>query len=173
MLGLGARSKTPQNILREKECVLNLPSADLVPAVNRLARLTGSDPVPPHKLGMGYRYEPRKFEVAGLTPVASEVVRTPRILECAVQLEAVLEQGHAFGHSPYREPRAIGLEVRIVRAHIEESILIDGEEDRIDPDKWRPLIMSFRQFYGLSDRIHSSTLAEIPELAYRPNAHMM
>ena len=26
MLGLGARSHTAQNLLREKECVLNLPS---------------------------------------------------------------------------------------------------------------------------------------------------
>ena len=41
MLGFGARSKTPANILRTGECVLNLPSADLVGAVNSLARTTG------------------------------------------------------------------------------------------------------------------------------------
>ena len=28
MLGMGARSQTPQNLLRERECVLNLPSVD-------------------------------------------------------------------------------------------------------------------------------------------------
>ena len=61
MLGLGAKSHTAQNLQREKECVLNLPSVAMVDAVNRLARLTGSDPVPPHKLGMGYRHEKDKL----------------------------------------------------------------------------------------------------------------
>ena len=37
MLGFGARSKTPQNMRRTSDCVLNLPSADLVASVNRLA----------------------------------------------------------------------------------------------------------------------------------------
>ena len=72
MLGFGARSKTPQNLLRQKECVLNLPAYSLVSAVNRLARLTASDPVPPHKLAMGYRHEKNKFAIAGLTTVESD-----------------------------------------------------------------------------------------------------
>ena len=42
MLGMGARSQTPQNLLRERECVLNLPSVDQVASVNRLMRLTAS-----------------------------------------------------------------------------------------------------------------------------------
>jgi hypothetical protein len=50
--------------------------------------------------------------------------------------------------------------------------LVPGTENRVDPDKWRPLIMSFCQFYGLGERIAYSTLAEIPEAAYRPVAHM-
>src|SRR5882757_8671779 len=46
MLGFGARSATPQNILRTGECVLNLPSAAMAPFVDRLALTTASDPVP-------------------------------------------------------------------------------------------------------------------------------
>lgn len=46
MLGLGDKGHTAANLLREKECVLNLPSIAQVEQVNRLARLTGSDPVP-------------------------------------------------------------------------------------------------------------------------------
>ncbi len=69
MLGLGARSHTAQNLLREEECVLNLPSVEMVGAVNRLARLTGSDPVPPHKVAMGYRHERDKLGAAGLSSV--------------------------------------------------------------------------------------------------------
>jgi hypothetical protein len=37
-----------------------------------------------------------------------------------------------------------------------------------DPARWRPLIMSFCQFFGLGPMVHPSTLAEIPEEAYRP-----
>jgi flavin reductase (DIM6/NTAB) family NADH-FMN oxidoreductase RutF len=39
MLGLGAEGHTAQNLLREKECVLNLPSVNQVAAVNRLAHI--------------------------------------------------------------------------------------------------------------------------------------
>jgi flavin reductase (DIM6/NTAB) family NADH-FMN oxidoreductase RutF len=74
MLGLGAKGHTAQNLLREKECVLNLPAASLVENVNKLARLTGSNPVPPHKQAMGYRYEKDKFTVAGLSPTSSDLV---------------------------------------------------------------------------------------------------
>jgi hypothetical protein len=55
-----------------------------------------------------------------------------------------------------------------VRVHIEERLLLQGYENRIDPDAWRPLIMSFCQFYGLDAKVHSSRLTEIPESAYRP-----
>jgi flavin reductase (DIM6/NTAB) family NADH-FMN oxidoreductase RutF len=172
MLGLGAKGHTAQNLLREKECVLNLPAVSLVESVNRLARLTGSNPVPPHKQEMGYRYEKEKFALAGLNSVSSELVRAPRIAECPVQLEAVLEAVHPFGTRPDKPTTALALEMRIVRAHIDESILIDGEPNHVDPDKWRPLVMSFCQFYGLGDRVGHSTLAQIPEQAYRPVPHM-
>ncbi|HXT22237.1 MAG TPA: flavin reductase, partial [Thermoanaerobaculia bacterium] len=77
MLGFGARSKTPANILRTGECVLNLPSVDQVDAVDRLARTTGSNPVPPHKVAMGYRYEPDKLGAGGLTAMPSDLVAPP------------------------------------------------------------------------------------------------
>lgn len=44
---------------------MHLPSAAMATAVNRLARLTGSDPVPPHKVAMGYVPEKNKLSVAG------------------------------------------------------------------------------------------------------------
>jgi hypothetical protein len=54
----------------------------------------------------------------------------------------------------------------VERVHADEDIL--AEPDRIDPDAWRPLIMSFQQFYGLSpDRLRPSELARIPEALYR------
>jgi flavin reductase (DIM6/NTAB) family NADH-FMN oxidoreductase RutF len=172
MLGLGARSHTAQNLLREEECVLNLPSVEMVGAVNRLARLTGSDPVPPHKVAMGYRHERDKLGTAGLSAIPSDLVSAQRVVECPVQLEAVLESTRPFGNRPDKASTAVAFEVRIVRTHIDERILMEGFENRIDPDKWRPLIMSFCEFYGLDRKVWRSTLAEIPEAAYRPVAQM-
>jgi flavin reductase (DIM6/NTAB) family NADH-FMN oxidoreductase RutF len=118
---------------------------------------------------MGYEYEPDKFGVAGLTPEESQLVAPPRIRECPVQLEAVLESTHPIAESdPARRGNLIALEVRIVRVHVAEELLLAGHENRIDPDAWRPLIMSFCQFYGLDAKVHPSRLAEIPESAYRP-----
>jgi hypothetical protein len=55
------------------------------------------------------------------------------------------------------------------KVHAATEILADGEPDRIDRDKWRPLIFNFQHFYGLtSQKVHASELAKIPEAAYRP-----
>ena len=168
MLGLGARSKTPQNLIRTGECVLNLPSDHLVEMVNRLALTTGSDPVPPHKAQKGYRFERDKFGLSGFTTADSETVAAPRARECPVQLEAKLESVHKLEEDDeQRKGSLVGLEVRVTRVHIHTSIQMDGAENRIDPDKWRPLIMSFQKFYGLGPQLHESTLATIPEEMYR------
>ena len=168
ILGLGAASKTAQNMLRERECVLNLPSVDVVGSVNRLALTTGVDPVPEYKARRGYRFERNKFGVSGLSPVPSEAVAPPRVRECPVQLEARVEATHDLAEDDaMQRGRIVTFEVRIVRVHLEESILMQGERDRIDPDKWRPLIMSFQHFYGLGSRVHDSRLATIPESVYR------
>lgn len=168
MLGLGAKGHTAQNLLREKEAVVNLPSSDMVNTVNKLAKLTGSNPVPPHKVAMGYRHEKQKFAVAGLTPQPSELVRSPRVQECPVQLEVVMEAVHPFGNRSDKSPTALAFEMRVVRAYAAPDIMVDGVANHIDPDRWRPLLMSFCQFYGLGERAGYSTLAEIPEEKYRP-----
>jgi flavin reductase (DIM6/NTAB) family NADH-FMN oxidoreductase RutF len=137
--------------------------------VDRLARTTGSDPLPPHKVAMGYRHVRDKFGCAGLHAEPSVDVAPPRVRECPVQLEARLASSHRVAeHIESDRDRLIALEVTIVRVHVDESLLVEGEADRIDPDRWRPLIMSFCQFYGLSPRLRHSTLAEIPESIYRP-----
>jgi flavin reductase (DIM6/NTAB) family NADH-FMN oxidoreductase RutF len=168
MLGLSAESKTTENMKRTGECVLNLPSVDMVAAVDRLARTTGSNPVPEKKVRRGYRFERDKFEISGLTPIESETVWPPRVRECHVQLEATVEAIHELAEDdPMLKGRTNCFEVRIQRVHVEESILLEGEPNRIDPDKWRPLIMSFQKLYGLGPQVHESTLAQIPEAMYR------
>jgi flavin reductase (DIM6/NTAB) family NADH-FMN oxidoreductase RutF len=49
MLGLGQMDQTSENLIRTRECVINLPSQDLVSHVDRLAFTTGRDPVPEKK----------------------------------------------------------------------------------------------------------------------------
>ncbi|MGI5284561.1 flavin reductase family protein [Nonomuraea polychroma] len=163
MLGLGSRAKTAQNLVRTRECVLNLPSDGLAAAVDRLALTTGSDPVPDRKWERGYRYVPDKFQRAGLTPTPSETVAPPRVAECPVSMEAVVEAVHPVGD----DGGVLAFEVRVQRVWVHEEIRMAGTSDRIDPDAWRPLIMSFQKLYGLGPQVHPSTLARIPEHLYR------
>ncbi|MET8986828.1 flavin reductase family protein [Nonomuraea wenchangensis] len=165
LLGLGARAKTAQNLLRTRECVLNLPSDALAPAVDRLALTTGSDPVPERKWERGYRHVADKFGRAGLTPVPSETVAPPRAAECPVAMETVVEAVHPFGEGG----GTLAFEVRVQRVWAHEGIRLAGTDDHIDPDAWRPLIMSFQKLYGLGPQVHPSTLATIPERVYRPD----
>ena len=169
VLALAAVSKTTENMIRARQYVMNLPSEHMVAAVNRLALTTGTDPVPPGKVARGYRYEKRKFEISGLTPVMSQTVAAPRVAECPVQLEAVVEHVKDLAENDEKlRGRTKVFEMRIQRVHVAEDILMEGHADRIDPDKWRPLIMSFQRFYGLSpNQIHESTLGRVPEALYR------
>ena len=178
MLGFEAVSKTPANIVRTGECVLNLPSMDQVDAINRLSRLTGSNPVPAGKALRGYRYHADKFGIAGLTPVASETVAPPRVLECPIQLEAELVRVNPMMRDEYdyaqHERSAectlegiVALEVRIKRVHVIPALLVAGQPNRIDPDRWKPMIMSFCRYYGLGPELAVSKLAQIPEEQYR------
>jgi flavin reductase (DIM6/NTAB) family NADH-FMN oxidoreductase RutF len=153
MLGMSNRSKTTENLLRERECVLNLPSADMAASVDLLAPLTGSSPVPEAKVAKGYRFEPDKFGAAGLTPQASERVAAPRVAECPIQLECTVDAVHTFAET------ASAIEVRTVKAHVEERLVIPGT-DYVDPVGWDPLIMKFCEFFGGGENVHASRLAE-------------
>ena len=158
LLGLGKRGKTFENLCRTRECVLNLPSAEMVAAVDRLALTTGKYPVPEYKQKMNFEYVADKFSRAGLTAVESKTVRPPRVFECPVQLEATVEKIHDVD-SPDSSLAAI--EVRIVRSYFDENILNDEKRHYVDTDKWKPLIMSFCEFYGLGENVHKSKLAEV------------
>lgn len=167
MLGLDASSKTTVNLLRTKQCVLNLPSANEVKHVDPLARLTGSDPMPKHKKHMGYRFEPDKFGTAGVTPEPSLEVDPPRVKECPIQLEAVLVASNPFAtDDPRMHIPMLSIEVRITKVHADEAVLSEMYENRIDPNKWNPLLMSFLNFYERGSNVHHSRLGEIPEEHY-------
>ena len=169
MVGLDASSQTVENIRRTGECVLNLASAELVKHVDRLAKTTGRTKVPLHKKSLGYAYESNKFQKALLTEQASTVVNAPRVMECSVQLEAKLCKETPFGADNSRMAvPAVAFELDIVKVHVEESLLAEHSSSHVDPDKWHPLIMSFRKFYSTGDYVHKSRLAEGGESQYAP-----
>ena len=57
--------------------------------------------------------------------------------------------------------------VRIKRVHVVPALMVKGQPNRIDPDRWKPIIMSFCRYYGLGSELAVSTLAQIPEEQYR------
>jgi len=157
MLGLGQMGQTSDNLIRTRQCVINLPSEDLVTHVDRLALTTGKNPVPETKRQWGYRYEQHKFGIAGFTPVASQSVAPPRVLECAIQMEGIVHEFRPFG----KNVNANVFEVHIVKLHVDENLLLEnGPRPHIDPVRWRPLIMTFCRFFGLGGEVHPSRLAE-------------
>ena len=157
MLGLGQMGQTSDNLIRTRECVINLPSEKLVSHVDRLALTTGKNPVPDKKRQWGYQYEPDKFGVAGFTAMESLSVAPPRVRECPVQMEGVVHDFRPFG----KNVSANAFEVHIVKLHVDEELLTgNSARPHIDPVRWRPLIMSFCRFFGLGAEVHPSRLAE-------------
>ncbi|WP_346533999.1 flavin reductase family protein [Micromonospora sp. DPT] len=156
MLGLGDSGQTTANLRREGECVLNLPSSAMVDAVDRIALTTGRPTVPEHKAAQGYRYEPDKFALAGLTRQPSDLVAPPRVAQCPIQLECRVVASYPFGPPP---SSATAFQVEVLRAHVEEDLVIPGTS-HVDPLGWDPLIMKFCEFFGGGRNVHPSRLAE-------------
>jgi flavin reductase (DIM6/NTAB) family NADH-FMN oxidoreductase RutF len=178
LLGFEATSKTAQNLMRTGQIVINLVDQTQVDVVNKLSMLTGSNPIPEGKAQRGYQFQEDKFGAAGLTPVPSETVRPPRAQECPVQMEAEMVQvvrAMADDYDYTQHGRAaectlsgvVCFEVRIKRVHADPAILVPGKANHIDPNAWRPLIMSFSHYYGLAPELTESRLAAIPEHQYR------
>ncbi|MFJ4188783.1 flavin reductase family protein [Kitasatospora sp. NPDC089509] len=156
VLGLGNSSQTSVNLRREGECVLNLPSAAQVDAVDRLALLTANPRIAEYRRAQGYRYERDKFGAAGMTELPGELVRAPRAAECPVQLECRLEEARPLAGNE----GCTAFEVTVVRAHVDERLLVPGSDHYVDPVGWDPLIMKFCEFFGEGRRLTPSRLAE-------------
>jgi hypothetical protein len=72
-------------------------------------------------------------------------------------MEGMVHEFRSFG----KNVNANTFEVHIVKLHVDEKLLV-GDETRphIDPVRWRPLIMNFCRFFGLTGEVHPSRLAE-------------
>ena len=117
----GARphKDTLQNISRTKEFVVNIVSEDIAEAMN----LTSGE----------YPPEVDEFEVAGLTPVPSDLVKPPRVAESHVNMECRLYLAIEFSELPGGGNLVIG---EVLRFHVDDRVV---ENFRIDPDKLRAI----------------------------------
>ena len=108
---------TLSNIEDTMSCVINVVSYDIA----RQASLAS----------VNFPKNVSEFTKAGLTPIASEVVKAFRVKESPVQMECVVEQIVSLGS----EGGAGNIVIcRIVRMHIDERVM-DAEMKRIDPHK--------------------------------------
>ena len=107
---------TLDNVETTKECVINIVSYDILHQMN-LASC---------EFGNGIN----EFEKAGLTSIASDVVKPFRVKEAPVQLECKVREVIHLGE----EGGAGNLVVsEVVRMHVSENVF--GEDGNIDPQK--------------------------------------
>jgi flavin reductase (DIM6/NTAB) family NADH-FMN oxidoreductase RutF len=158
VLGVGAGGQTAHNLRSRPDLVVNLPGPALWPAVERLAPLTGRDPVPDAKRGT-FRYEPDKFGAAGLRPVPSVRVRPPRVAECPLQLEARAARVRDDASGTF-----LIVEARVLHVHADSRIVVPGTS-HIAPTAWSPLIYNFRHYFGLGPELGHTFRSETPSPA--------
>lgn len=142
---LDAGTRTAKNMIRTGECVLNLPSAERAAAVDRLARLAGTDRRAAPSLRR--RYFSEDFWMARLTPVPSEAVSVPRALECPMQLEAMLTNNRRSNGAEHEKDEPLTIEVRILRVHLDPSIVLGDDTGRAEANEWKPLMACLREAY--------------------------
>ncbi|NLQ16036.1 flavin reductase family protein [Marinomonas sp. M1K-6] len=111
---------TKYNLQREKECVLHIPSGDLINAVNESAATLS--------------YDESELPRAGLS--LTDFTKTlPRITEAKVALHCKLYDLHTLGNSAFN---AIYLE--ILDAYIDDNLITEvGDRTLIDNKKLNPL----------------------------------
>jgi flavin reductase (DIM6/NTAB) family NADH-FMN oxidoreductase RutF len=149
VLGLLDETKTAENMERHPECVVNLPKPEMWQQVEKLAPLTGKDPVPELKARQ-FRFKKDKFDAAGLTPLESEQVKPMRARECPVHMETRVTKMHRLGGEKLNQlGGGLAAEVEILRVHVANEFVL--EDHYVDPVKWSPLIYNFRHYFRLAE----------------------
>jgi flavin reductase (DIM6/NTAB) family NADH-FMN oxidoreductase RutF len=113
---LASTKDTLANIQSTKEFVLNVVSEDFVEKMNQAAA-----EVPP---------DIDEWELSGLTALASQIVKPPRVGESRVQMECRLLQIVVASDKPLGGTLILG---EVLRFHLAEHVV--SEELNVDPDK--------------------------------------
>jgi flavin reductase (DIM6/NTAB) family NADH-FMN oxidoreductase RutF len=110
---------TLRNVMATREFVVNIVSEDFAQGMNATAAQ-----VPP---------EVDEFELSGLTPLASELIKPPRVAESHIHMECRLLQTMQVSDKPGGGTLVLG---EVLRFHVREDLI---EDFRIDPDKLRAI----------------------------------
>lgn len=113
--GLSAHKDTLRNIVNTREFVINIVSEDMAEKMNATSAQVPSDV--------------DEFALVGLTPLASDAVKPPRVAESPVQMECRLRQIVEVSGKPGGGSVVLG---EVLRFHAREELL---DNYRIDPDK--------------------------------------
>ena len=109
---------TLRNIEATGEFVVNIVSEEFAAQMNMC-----SADVPP---------EVDEFALSGLTPLASDLVKPPRVAESKVQMECRLHQIVRVSEKPGGGILVLG---EVLRFHVLESLSMTKDGYKIDPDK--------------------------------------
>jgi flavin reductase (DIM6/NTAB) family NADH-FMN oxidoreductase RutF len=118
----GKIKDTAQHAMDRGEFVVHISTEHYVGDMNRTAR----------------RLKPEESEIAltSLTPVKSEKIEVPGVIEAPVRMECVLERAIPLGGTTEGGPACDLLIGRVVQYHIREELYDKG---RIDPKGLKPL----------------------------------
>jgi flavin reductase (DIM6/NTAB) family NADH-FMN oxidoreductase RutF len=110
----GLRKDTLRNVEQTREFVINIVSESIAAQANLAAAEVGPDV--------------DEFSLSGLTPVASDLVKPPRVAESPAQMECRLMQVIYTGDQPASGVVVLG---EVLRFHVREDLF---EDFRIDPE---------------------------------------
>jgi flavin reductase (DIM6/NTAB) family NADH-FMN oxidoreductase RutF len=106
---------TLRNVMATREFVVNIVSEEFVERMNATAAQVSP--------------EVDEFELSGLTPIASELIKPARVAESHVHMECRLLQVVHVSDQPGGGSLVLG---QVLRFHVREDMI---ENFRIDPDK--------------------------------------
>jgi flavin reductase (DIM6/NTAB) family NADH-FMN oxidoreductase RutF len=146
-LNLPSHSTTANNLMRTGECVINLPGAETIAAVERLAQTVTSN-----NNSFDFSFS-RVVACGGLTPahmtlVPSEAISALRALECPMQLEARIEGNIDTMADERIVPldKSLTFGLNVLRVHLDTSVVLS----EVLPNIWTPLRTCLREAYRAS-----------------------
>jgi flavin reductase (DIM6/NTAB) family NADH-FMN oxidoreductase RutF len=108
----GKKKDTLRNVESGMDFVLSTVNEDLAEAMNQT-----SAEYPP---------EVDEFKETGLTPIKSDLVKSPRVAESPINMECKVNQIIQFGQSPEFGSLIIG---DVLRMHVKDEYYVDGKID--------------------------------------------
>ena len=106
----GRKKDTLVNIESTKDFVINIVTEELVDAMNQASK--------------DYPSNVDEFKEVGLTPVKSDLVRSPMVAESPVNMECRLVKILEFGEAPRMNHFVIG---EVLRVHVKDDLWIDSK----------------------------------------------